>query len=223
MRNGWKDGCLPGGSESPAGGRRGGRSPMLKSHNPGKGAPHGTFADSGERSAPGVSLPFRLRGPIYLDNDPGGTSHGRGRGEVSRRRQHLDPKGDTNARPSRVSTARAWHPACCCPGWIGTQRPGSRFRSFRRSRTRPPPPRPAARTERALPRGDEAMRIYARTRLPDGRVTRMTLEPLGAGGSGAGSPDPEVGMSPGQEESPRSPDLWRILRALDQEAYERHF
>jgi hypothetical protein len=72
-------------------------------------------------------------------------------------------------------------------------------------------------------RDGREMRIYARTRLPDGRVTRMTLDPLSAGGSGSGSSDSEKETPSAQDDCTRSHGLWRILRALDQEAYEKHF
>ena len=68
------------------------------------------------------------------------------------------------------------------------------------------------------------MRVYARTRMPDGRVKRLTLgadEP-GSGGSTA-EPMRDLRSRVSREFAPETRTKWWLLRALDQEDYKRHF
>lgn len=68
------------------------------------------------------------------------------------------------------------------------------------------------------------MRVYARARGTDGRVMRLTVgDERGGAGNGAPGDRSEPRPSPRSDAASQARGRWWLLRALEQEDYERHF
>jgi len=68
------------------------------------------------------------------------------------------------------------------------------------------------------------MRVYARARGSDGRVMRLTVgDREGSAGSGATPERREARPGIRAEEASQARERWWLLKALHQEAYQRHF